>query len=583
MIDRNQIMGNIASSITASKSPDAQIVAVLDEGLIIAGSKVTGKVYLNILGYETPFNSIDLRIIGQEYTTARYHVQTGHGKHHRRVLKIANTFYNFLDINLPLTRFPNSIQKGNYEFPFSFIVPLNAPSSIQIGSQESCSIVYKLCSILKQTVVSQSTVNSSIIFKVQSHIRNELKVPYYIEPHSEVITSWFCMSSGNILIGIRIEYLAVSAGDTFFVQYAIKNNSNAKINSVEVVLEENIYFYADRASSHGELSDMMNYLRFKNELPNSNSNSCLRHIRHILSNGRVNINQDNIDFTPITKLSAIADEFQEFQNLKDILDFDRNKIQITVPTNANPSYNGFLMNCKHTLSVKVNTTFGASDPIVNAPIQIFIRNGSNNNYNQGAMMINNNVNNQDNMMVPTALPSNWSPIIAQQVIIPSFATTSGSISSNNNAAMLEHDDHNHTVAYAVFGDSIDTIIHLNTTALLQRITNHSDPCHLLEIWLSGNNNSADQFIPMQYYQMFQSIHNNSNIEQCRCSYILSKSLSMIGCEMLAMAAKGSTVQSKADVVRQLVSTIPIADKQNSKLVQSELSAFQWLTVEQYFK
>jgi hypothetical protein len=115
-------------------------------------------------------------------------------------------------------------------------------------------------------------------------------------------------------------------------------------------------------------------------------------------------------------------------------------------------------------------------------------------------------------------------------------------------------------------------------SLIQSISVSFDQCGELQKWLSAH--LADSIRPLQVCSLFQAVR--TPMEQVAFAQTLSRAMSGVACEQLAEAARGSLTACKRDVVEGLIGRHVIRDKANRHLVMSQLSPYEYVTVEKYF-
>ena len=102
----------------------------LDTPVVMAGGIVQGSVCLKLKNNIDKCDNLTVYLIGTEYTRVVYH--TGSGKHRKRHVERRQN--EFLKANICLcNKFNNNeILAGTYEYPFSFQLPIDIPSTMQI-------------------------------------------------------------------------------------------------------------------------------------------------------------------------------------------------------------------------------------------------------------------------------------------------------------------------------------------------------------------------------------------------------------------------------------------------------------------
>ena len=126
-------MGNI----TSIGEVPASIIVSLHQNVVYPGNVISGNVYLDVVKQSgVDCSALLFRVQGGEFTTARYTTttSTGSGKN-RRTHVHHHTVHGksiFLEINYCLKdiTLQKNLPFGQYEFPFSFVVPFGCPGSL---------------------------------------------------------------------------------------------------------------------------------------------------------------------------------------------------------------------------------------------------------------------------------------------------------------------------------------------------------------------------------------------------------------------------------------------------------------------
>ena len=136
-------------------------------------------------------------------------------------------------------RMPKKLPKGNYEFPFSFDVPVTMPSSVRIkkGSISWAQVRYTIRALFigsgpGRTVVSERTLS------VISAPRPPDPVPFMVDPNTSVVKNAIGVSKGSITFGVYLENTRVGRSEELKIAVACRNDTTIDIERVQVKLNE---------------------------------------------------------------------------------------------------------------------------------------------------------------------------------------------------------------------------------------------------------------------------------------------------------------------------------------------------------
>jgi hypothetical protein len=262
------------------------------------------------------------------------------------------------------------------------------------------------------------------------------------------------------------------------------------------------------------------------------------------------------------------DTMNDLRRLSEMLASDQTKLEFSVSSEARSSYNGSLIRVHHVLSMQLMTTFGTANPSIMREIQMFNK----------APAQDMNASVQDmNAQLPS-LPADWAPSVAPQVVLPALQV------SKNTVADTDDDDKqpvNYSSGAAPGEGNRGDARFTSCAQLLDAIAHTYDPCCELERYLRQGNR-ADDLEPEDFYRLFRAV--NDTFDQQRFADILAADMTSTTCVKVARATAGSKEMCKREVAEKLLNAGQIMDKdENAHLVKSELSPFQYLTVEKYFR
>lgn len=221
-------MGN---AVTLSIVLDAD----LDSGVHRAGTNLSGRILVTIKN-KMKGSQIILVVKGKERTC----IERGkHTKYAQRVFFQAKLVLN--DLNQQ-----SKVNSGSYSFPFSIELPDSLPSSFRYGrvAANSCSVQYKC-------VASVGGATAHQAFHVRSTPLQDVRIPCFLEPKTEKITSMGVVTKGSITFGVGVDDTHVGIGQELVLSVACRNDTTVDIQHVCVKVVELITW---RVESYWETS-----------------------------------------------------------------------------------------------------------------------------------------------------------------------------------------------------------------------------------------------------------------------------------------------------------------------------------------
>jgi hypothetical protein len=241
---------------------------------------------------------------------------------------------------------------------------------------------------------------------------------------------------------------------------------------------------------------------------------------------------------------AEYDTMNDLRRLSEKLASDCSSLNFTVPSTARSTYNGSLIRVHHVLGIELITTFGTKNPYIIRDIQIF---GAAPSQELKSAQL-------------SSLPTNWAPSVATKVVLPTVQVSQTAAAGDSTR-----------------GDEKFT----SFAQLIDAISRTDDPCGELETYLHQGNR-ADNLQPEEFFMLFKAV--TDVFIQERFAAILAAAMTTTTCVKVARATAGAKDACKREVAEKLLKAGRIMDKaENAHLVISELGAFQFLTVEKYFR
>mmetsp|Transcript_4167 Transcript_4167/g.5463 ORF Transcript_4167/g.5463 Transcript_4167/m.5463 type:complete len:349 (-) Transcript_4167:134-1180(-) len=344
-------MGNGTSS---SESNRLQLVVDPPGGrryAYLAGSKISGTVNVTTAGKNTN-SGLTVSLIGKEDVKVRYKQTHSNGNN----ASTTKTHYAYakcdiVRVEIPLAGAEAVVEPGNHSFPFEVQLPVNIPSSMtHCGDGGYCNIVYKI----KVSVKGKWRGD-----KVEKHIRVLARppfsapVPSFFEPETQQITSCYCFPRGAITFAASIDDTRVGKGDAVNVDFGCKNEASTRIEYVEANIKENIYW---KARGHNSCSKHTIVERQFNQTDNmeKRSKQQMRQLKEDLGSGII----------------SRGLKVNLYRELLKVVKDGRNRVTLDIPLTVKPTYRGSCITVSHTLTIKVKTPSGSTNPKRKIPIQI---------------------------------------------------------------------------------------------------------------------------------------------------------------------------------------------------------------------
>jgi hypothetical protein len=373
-----------------------------------------------------------------------------------------------------------------------------------------------------------------------------------MEPSLIDLHSCYCFKRGNVLVGGAAESSMLYAGANTSVKYAAQNNSTVPIKAIEVSLLESVRFHAQGHYASTQV------VLFKRRMSPAEA-------RLQAPLGVRERNQQH---------GSGYDPMSDLQTLSDMLASDRTTLQFTVPSAARSSCNGSLIRVHHVLSIQLFTTFGTENPTIAREIQMFssapcthVYHGVHEDHGR-------------ELAQPPTLPPGWAPFVAPPVVLPTLLMSRKEVTHADHTAHNDQQPVVYSTATAETGARADGNV-TSCAELLNAMVNTYDPCSELEVYLR-HGNRADDLQPEDFYLLFRAVRDA--FDQQRLADTLAADMTCTSCAKVARATAGALTVCKREVAEKLLSAGEILDRdQNAHLVKSELSVFEYMTVEKYFR
>jgi len=273
-----------------------------------------------------------------------------------------------------------TVQPGDYRFPFILDLPDSLPSSLVWNNgTHSCSIDYKVSVKLRSSSERKSLATEKPLVLASASLRNVL-VPCLLEPKTETIQSkaGIRLTKGSVTFGASVSDTQIGRGQDLNVAIACCNDSNVDIQNVSVKLIELIAYRQNDSTEFTEHTLTLNQL-------------------------------EDVSLPGIDKARATWEEQRKYGgtdlhivNYEEIYNYldssNDHRIQLNIPMTTRDTYNGKLFQVRHFVKIKLHTPTMVGNPKMKIPLYI----GYAPEPEEGE---NNNIQNLENsLLVPIAPP-----------------------------------------------------------------------------------------------------------------------------------------------------------------------------------
>ena len=332
----------------------ATIVVALDNREIVAGTTLSGKIYLNIHKDVSDFTSVHITICGSELSKITKKGMTRNDASKQKY-KAASEF-NFLNAAYPLCEIDGTMGKGNYEFPFQCRIPKDVPCSMSCTNSKNdhCEIRYFVDARLHRKGFLKWNVSHQCDFVVVSAPMMHPPSNTYIGPGSTPITTLSCFKWGSIICGANLSQNIFTPNAIIAAHHIVLNRSTAQIYRIVMTFLEKVHWKARHRNGRPRESDFVRVL-FKHEVNTSSLSD-----------------EDRTFATPLStrpRDGQILDEdvmFSNFQNMiqSKIREGGNGLWSLRVPADIRETCSGRLITVSHILRLECITPFGCNNAVV---------------------------------------------------------------------------------------------------------------------------------------------------------------------------------------------------------------------------
>ena len=208
-----------------------QLGTQTDHGIYRAGETVEGNVYL-LVNKAFPINGIEIRLKGKE--EARY--RTGHGKHKQ----IHRGEHVCCDYKAQLVAIKeNILMPGQYQFPFTFILPDSLPGTFHYESRRvKGDISYELQA---STIVIEKSI-SPLVYFLPFQVQEQLPSATINQKQSKILqVSGCCSSPGFTTLHYQLDKNYLNTTDNIKIMVELDNKScTARIKGIGLTIMQRL-------------------------------------------------------------------------------------------------------------------------------------------------------------------------------------------------------------------------------------------------------------------------------------------------------------------------------------------------------
>lgn len=163
---------------------------------------------------------------------------------------------DFFKVSVPLQQWPQKCQPGQYQYPFSFVLPLRLPGTFEYKDSQhfyggtyynytNAKVKYKVraeCVVPGILTPNLRGKSSLIVHQTLSKAPSEVQAS-----HSQEVTTCCCSSAGSCSVTASVQKDSYVPGETACVLLQVENKSSAQFSCVDLVLRKRVTLSAGGA------------------------------------------------------------------------------------------------------------------------------------------------------------------------------------------------------------------------------------------------------------------------------------------------------------------------------------------------
>jgi hypothetical protein len=529
------------------------------QGVVISGVAVTGKVMMQVSSVVVA-QMLFIQVVGEELTEVSIPESTDSSGNSASAKK--NEFDKFVFMNLTQTVSfadrQNKLVPGQYEFPFSFVVPPGYPVSMAANHFDlKCSFSYRLEIILQNGGVG---VNSGLVAQqilpfslLSSPFPNANIVPASVPP-STVPVYTCCVGRGSMTVGMLTPSAFLYGGDAITVSYILRNSSHAEVTAVEFSLEETVRW---------------NMKGYEVLVTTKLFHRCLSKdsIHFDTSSLKKQPQQSGSSNKDKVRSSEYIEDAATMSELKATLDSMKYTMQSAILANGRMTFTGKLIRVQHELIMKVVTPFGTNNPILSVPLIIQPR--SPRFSGSFVTLVSSSLANSAPLQLPQELQQPCDPDLSK----PGSSTIQmDDLSSGSVISVSAHADAL-VVPVPTLLPPVDSF-----SAFVHSLQGSFAPVDDFKSWLSTNSSDADSLTAIDFKLLYEIVKNV--LDQIALTDVLVDKRKCVSCQHIAGALMSCSSLVSVQLVQKMA--VKCHDKMSFAVVQQQLTPFDWLSVKSCF-
>jgi hypothetical protein len=550
-------MGN---AIVNNRNVALSIVLDNAQGFFCAGVPISGRAMMQVSDVVVA-QMLSIQVVGQESTVVSYTTSSSNSDGSSSTT--THTAYGkFVFLNLTQTVSfadrQNQLFPGQYEFPFSFVVPLGYPISMAAGAADRCEFSYRVEVTLQNSAGGHLFTSSNVAQQVlpfsllpSSTFAMTNAVPAYVPPTTIPSRSFCCVGRGCMTVGMFTPSAFLYGGDSVPVSYILRNNSHVDIVAIEFTVRESIRWEAE-----GHVASASTNL-FHLRLPKEN-------IQFDVTSLKKQQQQPSFSNKSRVRSGEYIEDSATLTELKATLDSMKYTIQSTIFNNPRMTFTGKLIKVQHELIMKVITPFGTNNPTLTVPLIIQPRPMLTVVPSLTAAQLAQTGQLPCNPNVSAAIAHDWHPSVVTQV----GDLTSASVACSTGLA--------DAVVVRVLSSPL--LVDPSFSVFAPSLRGSFAPLNDLKDWLCSSSSAGDSLTPIDFKLLYEIVE--AVLDQLAMTDVLVEKRKDISCMHMASALMSCSSLVSVQLAQKMV--VKCHDKENFSVIEQQMSPFDWLSVKGCF-
>jgi hypothetical protein len=382
------------------------LVVSTEKNVYCCGDTVNGRVYLSVNDRNITANTLNIHFSGIERGIVHYTEERERNGNYFPEDYYEKNQIEMMNFDVPINTPLGSIfQRGQYEFPFQFVVPQNLPSSMFCRQgQSKCEIRYDMRAYLSTNdrstfanAFGSNTISSKpltvSIFGSNNNMSPHLDQPINFPGHSHAVRNCFCCRRGSMELRASIDSGLFVPSQNRNLSFNLKNTSVVAVERVTVELIERVSW------KPGMREEDHDFTLLKHDIDGCTHEDWM--------NTEQKIERAVQEFVSLSPSSRLRNASQD--------------VNLRIPNNARDTFSGRMIQVEHFVRVKVVTRgCCVSNPETTVDINVMRPSEmfSSNSDSPPPMPSAPFMDEQEPIAEATALPANWSPLTSDVYTVP---------------------------------------------------------------------------------------------------------------------------------------------------------------------